>query len=47
MLLLDYLNTIALPNPKIGSHHDVSKCFLKKEIMTLWDAEELVVLNMH
>lgn len=42
MLLLDYLKEIELPNPMIESHGDVSKYFLKEDILTLWNAIEYV-----
>lgn len=39
MLLIDYLKEIGLPNPIIESH-GVGRLFLKKDILTLWDAIE-------
>jgi len=42
MLLIDYLKEIGLPNSIIDSHGSVSRLFLKKNILTLWDAIEYV-----
>lgn len=42
MLLHDYLKEIGLPNPKIEPHTNVSRSFLEKGILTLWDAIEYV-----
>lgn len=42
MLLKDYLEKIGLPNPIIEFLGDVSKCFLKNGILTLWDAVEYI-----
>lgn len=42
MLLCDYLKKIELPNPIIEPQGNVSKSFLKEDILTLWDAIEYV-----
>ena len=42
MLLRDYLKQIELPNKAIEPYGEVSKSFLKNDILILWDAVEYV-----